>query len=151
MVGTHMLLEELSELTKYHKNKCELYSHHVSTFFQSSNKIESLEQIPYLPVRAFKEFELKSISEEEVFKIMTSSGTSGQFSKIFLDKTTAQLQSKTLLRIFADTFGKGRYPMLIVDSEITVKNRQKFSARTAAINGFSLFSRKRCFALNSEF
>lgn len=146
-----MLLQELSELTDYHKKNCDAYSHYVSTFFKNSDKIQSLEQIPYLPVRAFKEFELKSVNKSKIFKTMTSSGTSGQFSKIYLDKDTAQLQSKTLLKIFTDTFGNGRYPMLIIDSETTVKNRQTFSARTAAINGFSLFSRKRCFALDNEF
>ncbi|WP_435230938.1 hypothetical protein ACMAZE_03635 [Pseudopelagicola sp. nBUS_20] len=151
MENVDMLVKELSELTHYHKNNCNLYSYYVSTFFKNLNSTEDLKQIPYLPVRAFKEFELKSIKNNEVFKIMTSSGTSGQFSKIFLDKSTAQLQSKTLVRIFADTFGNGRYPMLIIDSEMTVRNRQTFSARTAAINGFSMFSRKRCFALNSEF
>ena len=146
-----MILQELQELTDYHRKNCGEYSRYVSTFFKNSGNIQKLEQIPYLPVRALKEFELKSINESEIFKIMTSSGTSGQFSKIFLDKNTARLQSKTLLKIFTDTFGNGRYPMLIIDSESTVKNRQSFSARTAAINGFSLFSRKRCFALDNKF
>lgn len=151
MMDTDPLLEELYALTDYHKKNCDLYSYHTDTFFKNSKKPKKLDWLPYLPVRAFKEFELKSIKESEVFKVMTSSGTSGQFSKIFLDKITAQLQSKTLIKIFADTFGTGRYPMLIIDSEMTVRNRKTFSARTAAINGFSLFSRKRCFALNSEF
>jgi hypothetical protein len=40
--------------------------------------------------------------------------------------------------------------MLVIDSLDTVKDRYKFSARTAAINGFTLFSRQRAFALNDD-
>ena len=39
---------------------------------------------------------------------------------------------------------------LVIDSSETVKDRYKFSARTAAINGFTLFSRGREFALNDD-
>ena len=69
---------------------------------------------------------------------------------IYLDRQTAQLQTRTLIDIFADTFGKGRFPMLIIDSQKTIADRRFFSARTAAINGFSLFSKGRCFALNDD-
>ena len=42
------------------------------------------------PVRVFKEIDLLSIDKKNVFKIMTSSGTTGQRpSKIFIDKETA--------------------------------------------------------------
>ena len=38
-----------------------------------------------MPVNAFKKYELRSIGEEKIFKILTSSGTSGQkTSKIYL-------------------------------------------------------------------
>jgi hypothetical protein len=81
---------------------------------------------------------------------MRSSGTAGQYSQIFLDKETAQKQTRALVDIFTDAFGKSRFPMLVIDAESTVKDRLKFSARTAAINGFSMFSRERCFALDDN-
>ena len=41
--------------------------------------------------------DLKSIKDENIFKIMTSSGTSGQaVSKIFLDKESSIMQTKIL-------------------------------------------------------
>ena len=40
--------------------------------------------------------------------------------------------------------------MIIIDSESSVRDRAKFSARTAAINGFSIFGRKRIFALDDD-
>ena len=43
--------------------------------------------MPFIPVSLFKMFNLLSIPKEQIFKTMTSSGTSGQaVSKIFLDK-----------------------------------------------------------------
>ena len=78
---------------------------------------------------------------------MLSSGTTGKQSKIYLDKETAKVQSKNLTSSFQNYFGSGRFPMLVIDSESTAKGR---TARTAAVNGFSLYSRKRCFALNND-
>ncbi|MEJ2682668.1 MAG: long-chain fatty acid--CoA ligase [Gammaproteobacteria bacterium] len=144
-----MILEQLIQLTDIHKLRCKAYSDFTLSMFPNTN-IQSLSDLPYLPVRAFKEFNLFSVAPDDVFKIMTSSGTSGRYSKIYLDKETAQLQSKALIKIFTDTFSKSRFPMLVIDAEATVRDKKQFSARTAAINGFSLFSRGRCFALDDN-
>lgn len=144
-----MDISALNALTKWHVKHCKPYRNFISTFF-AAEVGQTLADIPFLPVRAFKEFELRSVPEESIFKTMTSSGTSGQFSQIFLDKETAQMQSRALIDIFGKTFSSHRFPMLIMDTESTIKDRQKFSARTTAINGFSLFSRERCFALNND-
>jgi hypothetical protein len=111
---------------------------------------ENLETLPWLPVRAFKLLELKSVSSDEVFKVMLSSGTGGVQSKIYLDQSNARAQQAKLIEVFSSTFGKGRYPMLVIDSEVTLKERRRFSARTAAINGFSIFSKGRDFALDDS-
>ena len=104
-------------------------------------EIETVEECPFLPVRMFKDMELKSVSDDEIFKTMTSSGTTGQqVSKIFLDRTTSANQQKTLVKIVSEYTGKARLPMLIIDSPSVVKNRMMFSARGAGILGFSIFS-----------
>ena len=144
-----MILQDLNALTSHHTTQCKLYADFVDTMF-SDRPAKTLADVPFLPVRAFKEFELKSIPDDDIYKVMRSSGTSGKFSQIFLDKHTAQQQTKALVECFGDHFGKGRFPMLVIDSESTVKDRLKFSARTAAINGFSMFSRRRCFALDDD-
>lgn len=144
-----MLLEDLVALTELHSSRCKEYADFVQSLFRIQS-VGTLADIPYLPVRAFKEFELLSIDRSDVFKTMLSSGTSGKQSKIYLDKETSQTQSKTLIKIFIDTFSNSRFPMLVIDAESTVADKRKFSARTAAINGFSLFSKKRCFALNDD-
>ncbi|MCW8889578.1 MAG: long-chain fatty acid--CoA ligase [Sedimenticola sp.] len=118
--------------------------------FPEFKQSESLEALPWLPVRAFKLHELKSVASDQVFKVMLSSGTGGIQSRIYLDQSNARAQQAKLIEVFSHTFGKGRYPMLVIDSEATVKERRLFSARTAAINGFSIFSRGREFALNDD-
>lgn len=146
------LLTALNALTEHHLARCTAYAHSMRTLFpiHIETPPQSLADVPYLPVRAFKEFALKSIPDEDVYKVMRSSGTSGAVSQIFLDKGTARAQTNALVAGFADAFGKGRFPMLIIDAASTVEDRTRFSARTAAINGFSMFSRGRCFALDDD-
>ena len=145
-----MLLDELVNLTERHRVACRLYRDYIDSMFAGTEKTEALADLPYIPVRAFKQFDLKSVPDDNVYKVMRSSGTSGSYSRIFLDRDTAKRQTVALSHCFAEYFGQGRFPMLIVDSQKTVEDRLSFSARTAGINGFSMFSRGRCFALNEH-
>lgn len=143
-------LEYLSELTAYHREKCEEYSRFID-LIDGKKVYKSVEEIPFLPVRIFKNLELKSVADDEVFKTMTSSGTTGQkTSKIVLDKNTAANQQKTLAAIMASYLGNKRVPMLIIDSESVIKDRKMFSARGAGILGFSIFGSQRLFALDEN-
>ena len=145
-----MLLEELVKLTHHHREACQLYRDYVDSMFPDATTAGDLRDLPYLPVRAFKQFDLKSVPEQDVYKVMRSSGTSGHYSRIYLDRATAKRQTLALSQCFADQFGSGRFPMLVIDSERTIADRTSFSARTAGINGFSMFSRGRCFALDQD-
>ena len=144
-----LLRGELLRLTEQHRAHCALYARMMETIGFSAADVHSVEDIPFLPVRLFKEMELRSVAEEDVFKTMTSSGTTGQqVSQIFLDRRTATNQQKTLVRIVSEWTGKSRMPMLIIDCPSVVKNRAMFSARGAGILGFSIFGRKKLYALN---
>lgn len=132
-------------LTKHHKKNCSLYAHYVGSLFPKEPR--SLAQLPYLPVSLFKSYDLRSVAQQDVFKVMHSSGTTGQPSKVYLDKSTAKAQSSALADSFKSFFGNSRLPMLVIDCESTARGR---TARTAAINGFSLFGKKRCFALDDD-
>ena len=146
-----LLTQELLELTDFHYNNCELYRNILDGFGYSRENIKTVKDFPFLPVRLFKELDLKSIPNEEVFKTMTSSGTTGQaVSKIFVDKETAILQQKVMIRILSDYIGKNRVPILVIDSPSTVKNRIMFSARGAAIIGLNIVAKKMIFALNDD-
>ena len=146
-----LFTEYLKELSLKHYQKCENYRKIVDKLNYNLSEIKNYTEIPFLPVRLFKEFDLKSIPTEEVFKTMTSSGTSGQaVSKIYLDKTTAANQQKTLVKIVSDFTGANRMPMLIIDCPSVIKNRNMFSARGAGILGFSIFGADRTYALDDD-
>lgn len=148
----HTLLNaRLQELTRVHYNTCTPYARMMDTVRLDINNLPEYDQLPFLPVRLFKEMELRSCAREDVVKTMTSSGTTGQqVSKIFLDRATSAAQTKCLTKIVSDFLGTKRVPMLILDSSAVIKNRAMFSARGAGILGFSMFGSKRQYALNEE-
>ena len=137
-----VLTNELAELDSYHLENCIEYKKITESENQSNYA---------LPVRLFKLLDLKSVSQENVFKVLTSSGTTSQVvSKINLDKQTAQLQTKVLVHIMQSFLGKQRLPMLIIDHPSVVKSRATFSARGAGILGLSTFGRAHTYALNDD-
>lgn len=144
-------LEYILDLFDHHCHQStEFHNMMLSVNYQKQN-VHSIEDLPFIPVRLFKLFDLASVSADQVVKTMTSSGTTGQaVSKIFLDKQTSSLQTRILSRIVSSFLGSTRVPMIIIDCESTVKNRNQFSARSAGITGFSLFASKRVFALNDD-
>lgn len=138
-------------LTKRHAEKCGYYRNMLKGMGFDPEKMGSYLDIPFLPVSLFKEMDLMSIDKSEIFKTMTSSGTTGQaVSKIYLDRTTAGNQQKTLVKIVSDFIGSTRMPMLVIDSPSVIKNRAMFSARGAGILGFSIFGKDTTYALDDE-
>jgi phenylacetate-coenzyme A ligase PaaK-like adenylate-forming protein len=146
-----ILVDWLNRLTKHHTKNSTEYSSIIEAFGMQGKEFKSLEEFLFLPVRLFKEYELKSCRDDEVVKVLTSSGTtSSRVSKIFLDKETSILQTKTLVKIMQNFLGKKRLPMLIVDSKSIFKDRRSFSARGAGILGLSNFGRDHTYLLDEN-
>jgi phenylacetate-coenzyme A ligase PaaK-like adenylate-forming protein len=141
----------LLSLTQYHYARCDIYKKMLDGIGFDPSKAYNYSDLPFLPVRLFKMFDLFSIERTDIIKTMTSSGTTGQsVSKIYLDRETSANQTKALTRIISSFIGKQRIPMLIIDSENVVKNNHFFSARTAGVLGFSMFGSKKTYALNDN-
>ncbi len=141
----------LTKLTKHHYDNCKEYSNILKSigFNVNSNFIYS--DIPFLPVRLFKTHKLSSVKDKHIIKTMTSSGTSGQkVSQIYLNKYTSINQTKVLSKIVSSFLGKSRMPMIILDSESILKDRNLFSARGAGILGFSMFGTDKIYALDEN-
>ena len=139
------------ELTQFHYENCTKYRNMLDALWYKHKRQHHYSEIPFLPVRLFKMFDLYSIPKGDIVKTMTSSGTSGQnVSKIFLDKETALNQSKALTKIVSTYLGSKRTPMIIIDSPAVLKNRKMFSARGAGILGFSIFGTKKIYALDEN-
>lgn len=146
-----MLTRRLLELTGFHRQHCREYDNILNSLSFHAQDAKTYSDIPFLPVRIFKEMDLKSVPDKEVVKTMTSSGTSGQaVSRIYLDRITASSQQKAMVKIVSDFTGSGRMPMIIVDCPSVVKDRKKFSARGAGILGFSIFGTKKIYALDDD-
>jgi phenylacetate-coenzyme A ligase PaaK-like adenylate-forming protein len=146
-----LLNKELIHLTEFHYVNSPLYKNMLDALVLNIKDFKNYTDIPFLPVRLFKELDLLSVSPEYIVKTMTSSGTTGQkVSKIYLDKETSLNQTKVLTSIVSNYLGKKRIPMLILDSSDILKNRSMFSARGAGILGFSMFGSTRDYLFNSE-
>lgn len=146
-----LLTERLVELTKLHQRNCPEYARILESIGYDLDQIKSYKELPFLPVRLFKELELKSVPKEEIVKTMTSSGTTGQaVSKIYLNRSTSSKQQKTMVKIVSEFTSSDRMPMMIIDCPSVVKNRAMFSARGAGILGFSIFGVKKIYALDDN-
>lgn len=112
---------------------------------------EGMAALPYLPVRAFKELDLASVPREDIIKVLTSSGTTGQaVSRINLDVDGANRQQRALSAVMQTVLGAERLPMLIVDTKSVIRSRSSFSARAAGVIGMMTFGRDHTWLLNDE-
>lgn len=146
-----VLAEILNERTRRHYASCLEYARVLDALGYDIREPHSCEDLPFLPVRLFKEFELCSVAKDQITKTLTSSGTSGQqVSKIFLNAENVRAQSKVLNEIISSFIGKQRLPMLLLDTEMIKKDRAMYSARGAGIIGFSIFGRNSVYALDAE-
>ena len=139
----------LNFLTILHYKKSNLYKSYLNGINYNVNKNNNLSDIPFLPVRLFKEFDFLSIKKKEIYKTLLSSGTtSNNLSKIYIDKANALNQIKVLQKIFNNLIGSSRLPMLVIDKQINNIDRNSFNASIAAINGFSIFANEIVYLLD---
>ena len=140
----------IKSLTDFHKKNCQKYKNFIRLTF-SSDLIRKIEDLPFLPVQIFKTNDLKSFTDKDTFKKISSSGTSSTSrSKIYLDKNNAQNQVKALNKILSKKFGRTRHPMLIIDKDLSKISRKEFSASIAAVHGFSLIASKKYYLLDKN-
>lgn len=148
---TALLTRELMELTEMHRKNCKEYDKILQAMKYDKSKVRSYTDIPFFPVRMFKELDLLSIPKENIFKTMTSSGTTGQaVSKIYVDKDNALSQQKVMIKILSDYLGKKRLPIMIIDTPSVVKDRKSFTARGAAILGLRVLGTEFVYVLNDD-
>jgi hypothetical protein len=142
---------ELTRLVHHHRAACAPYRRIVDVVAPGFEAAATPADVPHLPVSLFKTHELRSIPAEDVFKTLTSSGTTGQApSRIFLDRAAAAAQTRTLSTTMQHWLGPKRLPMLIVDTRSVLQDRTQFSARGAGILGMAPFGRDHLYLLDAE-
>jgi len=147
-----LLLPQLAGLTAHHRANSPGYERILLSLGVAVDEpFGSIAELPWLPVRMFKTHDLKSIPDDEVFKTLTSSGTTGAgASRIYLDKAAAAAQTKQLGATLREVLGNERLPMLMVDTIGIIKNRRSFSARGAGVLGMANFGRKHVYVLDEN-
>ena len=141
---------EIKKLTNHHYANSEEFKK-ILNFTNKKNNYKNLEDVPFLPIHLFKEYELMSVPKNKIFKTLNSSGTSGKKkSKIFLDSNNARNQQLVLSKILKTIIGNKRLPMLIIDKNPKNIYKSEISAKLAAINGFSIFGREHSYLLNEK-
>lgn len=143
------LLPQLAAMTERHRRDCEPYARILSAT-GSAPPYGSVADLPWLPVRLFKTHELRSVPEEQVFRVLTSSGTTGQRpSRVYLDREAAATQTRMLAATMRGVLGERRLPMLVADTRAVVRD-PTLSARGAGVLGMMNFGRDHTFALDEE-
>ena len=75
---TNFLDAELLSLTRHHYLNCIEYRRMLNGLGFDPEGTSPATDLPFLPVRLFKEHDLYSIDKSNIVKTLTSSGTSGQ-------------------------------------------------------------------------
>jgi phenylacetate-coenzyme A ligase PaaK-like adenylate-forming protein len=142
----------LNELTAHHRAHCADYARLLNVIYPAgAEKAARIADVPFIPVGLFKTHRLQSVPKEEVFKTMTSSGTTGQqVSQIVIDRETARRQTTALSRIMMHVLGPDRLPMVLIESGELIKDRLRFNARAAGVLGMANFGRQHFYALDDE-
>ncbi len=147
------LTDYFNLLTKHHYQNCLNYRNILNKFNYRPQKKYKMNDLPFIPVSIFKNLSLSSTKEDDISRIMYSSGTTGaKKSKIFLDKKNSINQIKALNKVFYEMaeLKNQRLPMLIIDKNVLNNKSEAFSARAAAITGFSIFSSERVYAFKDD-
>ncbi|MFW9964806.1 MAG: acyl-protein synthetase [Candidatus Sifarchaeia archaeon] len=124
-------------------------------FYKSYNStpeaIESLNDLAPIPVSMFKQFNLQTVSDNQIIRILKSSATTtGIPSKIPIDKTTAMRQTRALVASLKSFLGTSRRPFLVMDTaDVNDPAAASITARGAAIRGISSFARKTVYVMDN--
>ncbi|MEV4812852.1 acyl-protein synthetase [Micromonospora avicenniae] len=143
------LRAELVELVAHHRRNCPPYDR-ILAALDADPEPATLADLPWLPVRLFKTRKLASVPDDEVIRVLTSSGTTGDVSRIHLDRAAAATQSRMLARTLGTVLGPRRLPMVVVDRAGVVGDRRSYSARGAGALGMVNFGRDHLWLLDAD-
>jgi len=113
---------------------------------------ESIADLPYLPVGAFKASPpLALVDPENIIRTLASSATTGQTpSRVPLDAPTSRRMVKGVVAIASDFIGSTRRPYLVIDTPGTLAAGAELGARAAAIQGLRPFATEMACCLNGD-
>lgn len=148
--SSDLLLPQLTALMAYHRQACPAYARVLeATGHPRTRRYQQLAELPWLPVRLFKEHALVSTAADPV-TTLTSSGTTGAgASRIALDREAAERQRHMLIATLVNLVGPQRLPLLIIDAPSAVR-QQRATIRGATVLGVMNIGRDPVFALDED-
>ena len=96
-----LFLAAMRESVEHHRSHCAFYKELIQASGYTTEqlkRIEDIASIPTIPVDFFKTHEVRSIEKDEIKIHATSSGTMGQKSQIFIDKSTLKLGTRMIIK-----------------------------------------------------
>ena len=145
-----MLLPQMVELIEHHRRACPAYARVLDAIGHApGRRYTQTRELPWLPVRLFKEHALISTGREQVAVLTSSGTTSTNVSRIALDRDAAERQRRLLTATLATVTGSRRLPLLIIDSPSAVRG-ERSSIRGATVLGVMNVGRDHVFALDDE-
>lgn len=96
-----LFLDAMKESIEHHRKHCKFYNKLLANnnfSVESIKNIDDITSIPTVPAHFFKYHEVLSIDSSDIEIHATSSGTLGQKSQIFLDKSTLKLGTKMIIK-----------------------------------------------------
>lgn len=146
-----LLAKILWKLTLEHKNRCLPYQRILEALPISLSPTGNLEDIPMLPVRLFKTRAFRSVPQDSVLRILTSSATTAQIpSYIFVDKETANLEVKAFSSVVTSVIGKAGFPAILVDTPSVAEDKNTLSVRGYVLRGWDHLSSDCLFLLDDS-
>ena len=140
----------IKKLSQFHYRHSYEYKLVSNNLFNSISKIKKIDELPFLHVSLFKNFNLISKTNNTKISTFNSSGTtSNKKSKVNIDYRTALLQSKALNKIFSNIIDKDM-DIFFLENKDFLNSEEAMSAKGAAIKGFGQLCRKKYFLLNKK-
>lgn len=127
-------LDALREVAAHHYSHCEPYRRLCEKRGFVPDTLRTVAEVPYLPTAVFKDALLLSIPPEAVYREIRSSATSsGQSSRVGIDKETSRRQTKCFNKVAVDRIGRERRRFVILDTPATIGRSAVASARSSTI------------------
>lgn len=149
-----LFLEAVNQNFQHHFLNCEPYNKFCQRRgFNQDSVFTCLEDMPALPVQAFKEFGnflISSANDKRSNLILQSSATSGKPSSVSIDKITARRQVQTMSRVLLKFLGDKKRPFIVVDIDPRSISSEVMGARVAATNGFLNLSNNQTYILKEN-
>ena len=114
-------------------------------------RMQELHEVPAVPVRMFKSFDLSTVDRSEVTRVLRSSGTTAQHASVVpLNKATASNQTRALRSILGAYLGDKRRLMLVIDHPGVNNPSRELTARGAGVRGLSIYAKDIVYLLREE-